>query len=528
MGVLLLLAIWRLAPPAHDEGGFVTARAIEHVLTIAADTRPAGQEDHHDVVRDYLAEQLESYGYDVHVQTAVALLHEREIVLKNVVGRKAGNGQSSRALLLMAHYDSVPWGPGAGDNAAAVAALLEVARVLATEQMRCDVIFLFTDGEEIGLLGARMFLIDDPAARDVGMVLNFDARGSSGPSVMFQTSSGNSALINLYARYDPHPVCSSISGDIYRMLPNDTDFTVFAQRPTIQGYNFAFIGDYQNYHRPSDDLAHLSTSSLRHHGMQALAMARALGQANWEAMPRRQDSVYFDVLALFVIRYPVSLAIPIAIGVAVAGIGAVFLASEGGNIRAPYLLLALLLVVVSSLISGGISWVVAQLVGTVSSGRQIDLLIGGYFVLAAVNTIATMRIFSGLRPIEAAAAGILIWCALNIAAAIYLPGGSYLAAWPTLAAAITLIVYHFRPRWRGSAIIAVALSAVTILTVAPIIYLSFLGLRLEGKVFLDFLGLELPTALFLVMVISLSMWLLALPILGRTGVSGAEEQYVSV
>jgi hypothetical protein len=373
-----------------------------------------------------------------------------------------------------------------------------------------------------------MFMIDDPDARDVGMVLNFDARGSSGPSVMFQASNGNSALINLYARYDPHPVCSSISGDIYQMLPNDTDFTVFAQRPTIQGYNFAFIGDYQNYHRPTDDLAHLSVSSLRHHGIQALAMARALGQANWEAMPRGQNSVFFDVLALFVVRYPVSLAIPIAIGAAVAGIGAVFLASERGSIRAPYLLLALLLIVAAAVISGGICWTVAQMVGPVSSGNQIDLLIGGYFVLAAFNTIATMRIFSGLRPIEAAAAGILTWCALSLAAAIYLPGGSYLAAWPTLAAAITLVVYRFRPRWRGSAIIAVALSAVTIFTLAPVIYLAFLGLRIDGKIFLDFLGLDLPTALFLVMVMSLAIWLLALPILGRTGVPAAEEIYASV
>jgi Zn-dependent M28 family amino/carboxypeptidase len=61
-----------------------------------------------------------------------------------------------------AHYDSVPGSPGADDNGSGVAALLELARVLAPHRFRRSVLLAAFDMEEIGLLGARALV---PALR---------------------------------------------------------------------------------------------------------------------------------------------------------------------------------------------------------------------------------------------------------------------------------------------------------------------------------------------------------------------------
>ena len=123
--------------------------------------------------------------------------------------------------MLCAHYDSVPEGPGASDDAAGVAVVLETLRALkAGPPLDRDVIALFTDGEESGCLGARVFVDEHPWAGDVGIVLNFDARGNSGPSIMFETSDGNGWLIRKYAQAAQQPLATSVSMDVYKIMPN--------------------------------------------------------------------------------------------------------------------------------------------------------------------------------------------------------------------------------------------------------------------------------------------------------------------
>ena len=85
-----------------------------------------------------------------------------------------------------------------------------------------DIIILINDGEEAGLYGADVFAAEHPWAEDVGVVLNFDARGNSGPSFMFETSDGNGWLIEQMARALPHPMASSLTIEVYRLMPNDT------------------------------------------------------------------------------------------------------------------------------------------------------------------------------------------------------------------------------------------------------------------------------------------------------------------
>lgn len=237
-------------------------------------------------------------------------------ILASVPGRSKDG-----AVLLAAHYDSVGAGPGASDDGAGVASLLEIARILKLEPPRQrPVALLFDDGEEPGLLGAQAFVKHNPLAHRLSAAINLEARGTSGPSLMFETSGRNAALARALAESLPHPVTSSVFASVYRELPNDTDLTVF-RRAGIAGVNFAFIGNEPHYHTPLDDLDHSSAASLQHEGGSALALARKL--ADGAPVAASSDAVFFDVLGFCMVEFPVGWMVPLlvvaALSLALAG-----------------------------------------------------------------------------------------------------------------------------------------------------------------------------------------------------------------
>ena len=253
--LLVVGLLTTVAPSPHPPEGpaeFSIDNAMGHVRSIAAEPHPVGSAADARV-REYLLDQLKKLGLEPEVQTANVLGRTVQNVIARVPGSQSAIRNRQSAILLVAHYDSVMYGPGAGDDSAAVGALLETARCLrAGPPLKRDLILLLTDGEEAGLLGARAFCADEsfafkenrvralppdtrsasplalhPAFDEVAVVLNFDARGASGPAIMFETGAGNLALIRHFAAAAPRPIANSLSYDVYKMLRNDTDFTVF-------------------------------------------------------------------------------------------------------------------------------------------------------------------------------------------------------------------------------------------------------------------------------------------------------------
>ena len=257
-------------------------------------------------VRERLLAELRSLGLEPEVQEAFACgAYWMCATVRNVLARLPGR-EPGQAVLLAAHYDSVPAGPGASDDGAGVAAALEVARALRHHPPRRPVILLLDDGEEAGLVGARAFAAGHRFMREVGAVVNLEARGTSGASLLFQTSGDDLWLALLAGRALPHPATSSLFAEVYRRLPNDTDLSVF--RPTgMPGLDFAFIGDAGRYHTALDDLAHLDRASLQHQGENALAAVRALADSRLEPRPPGRG-VFFDLLGLRVVAWPRSLS----------------------------------------------------------------------------------------------------------------------------------------------------------------------------------------------------------------------------
>jgi len=274
LGLVAFLAIWLQQPPAAlpataAAAEFSAERAFQHVEAIARSPRPIGSANHA-AARDYIFQQLRAFGLEPEIQKTTAVNSTAAplffaATIQNIVARKKG-ASDGRAVVLVAHYDSVSTGPGANDDGAGVATLLETARALSMsgQQLRNDVIFLFTDSEETGLLGARAFLAEHPWAKEVEVALNFEARGNGGPVIMFETSSQNGALIRALAKATSYPLANSLSYEIYKRLPNSTDMTVF-KTAGLPGMNFAYINGLTHYHTQLDNLENLDARTLQHH-----------------------------------------------------------------------------------------------------------------------------------------------------------------------------------------------------------------------------------------------------------------------
>lgn len=298
------------APVARESapnGEFAAGRAFEVLRRVLGDERPhpRGSEANR-AVRARIEAELRRLGLEPRVDRLTGCSGKFCADVENVVATIAGTSGKDEALLLACHYDSVPTGPGASDDGAGIATLLEVAHALVTGgAVERDVVLLFDDGEEAGMLGAEAFVRTSREFARIGAVINVEARGTEGPSMMFETKHVRLGGIRAMARALTRPVTSSLFGGVYERMPNDTDLTVFG-RAGVPGFNFAFIRGVERYHRRDDDLRHLSSQSLQHHGDNVLGMTRVFGRADTrlraaEGEPR---AVWFDVLSLFVVSWP--------------------------------------------------------------------------------------------------------------------------------------------------------------------------------------------------------------------------------
>ncbi len=287
---------------------FAAGRAHKHVEAIAQRPHPMGSPESQRV-RETLFERLEAIGLSPQIQSPKS---PDPPLPQNVLARLRGRGPAGRkTLMLSAHYDSVPEGPGASDNAAGVAVVLETLRALkAGPPLERDVIALFPDGEECGFHGSLLFVDEHPWAKEVGVVLNFDARGNSGPSIMFETSDANGWLIRQFAQVAPQPLATSLSMDVYKVLPNDTDLTIF-KNAGMGGLNFAFGAGLAYYHTAEDSPENLDQRTLQHQGENAVAIARHLAGLDLE-LTREDDVIYTSILSRTVLSYSKSWIVPLA------------------------------------------------------------------------------------------------------------------------------------------------------------------------------------------------------------------------
>ena len=349
-------------PAAASSGEFNTQRAIGRLQRILGDQRPHpvdSQAD--DAVRNRLIAELRAIGLQPQVHEAmdcsampgtrfVSCSHVRNVVAA-IPSLRAGPH-----VLLNAHYDSTPTGPGAGDDGLGVAVLLEIGAILRSEPPPRPITLLFNEGEEYGLNGAHAFVRTDPLAREVNSLINIDNRGVTGPALMHETSEPDAAAISIYASATRRPYATSISSDFARLIPNYTDGTVFKPAGwTLLDYGI--IGNETRYHSPGDTIAALDPDSVGHMGSEALAATRAMAAKAHPADVADGRTVFTDLAGRVLLRLPLAVAI---IGLALLLTVALVLAWRRAALGKP-LLMAAGMVVGGSLAAGFVSFVATLL-----------------------------------------------------------------------------------------------------------------------------------------------------------------------
>ncbi|MCY1067179.1 M28 family peptidase [Nannocystis sp. RBIL2] len=435
------LALVRSQPPAPagpdaPRENFSAARAREELVQLLGDERPhpVGSAAN-EAVRARLVARLRALGTEPEEQHGFACSSGGNCApVTNVIvwlpGQVAGP-----ALAITSHYDSVGAGPGAADDGHGVATALELLQILLPLPRRPPLALVFTDGEEAGLLGMRAFA-EHPRAGEIGVVLNLEARGTTGASSMFETSDGNSALIAAFAGAGANAL--SLSYEIYRRLPNDTDLTVLKEHG-LQGMNFAFIGGVLRYHTPRDDLAHLDLGSVQQQGEAVLATARNLLTADLPP-PAPHNAHYVDLLGLVLLRWPAWLDVPLAAAALLALLVTAVRRRRELSTRNVLLALAAPFVAVLAAVAAATVLLLAaealtRPLGTWCAATSTALL--GLATAAVAAALAVARpLVRRAGPLAQSLVTWSLWTGLGLFVAIQIPGAAILLLAPAVLAAL--------------------------------------------------------------------------------------------
>ena len=495
-GLAIGYAVRTPRPVAGDAatGVFSAERAMAHVRELSRAPRPTGSEGHERALI-YIMSRIAALGLEAHIQATTGIGTRYPVAgrVRNIAARIPGTRPSARgsAVLLVAHWDGVAAGPAAGDDASGVAVLLETLRAIRQGPLQAnDVIAVFTDSEESGLLGAAAFAREHAWAKDAAVILNFEARGTHGPSMMFETGAANYDVVSALRRARGARA-TSLSTAVYRLLPNDTDLSelLLLDRPAM---NFAFIGGVERYHTSEDDARHLSAGSLQHHGNQALDLTRHFaGQASQRSS--RGDAVFFDLPLVGIVLYPESWALPLALLTLAVCLAALLrVARRSGADHRLALLgagMVVLSVVIAAIAAAGVSALLDRIHASLPWGgtpqwRGIYAAALAFLTVAIVASAVAIATRGAREKTRAVEAGALIMLALvALVATLQLPGASFLFTWPVLLAAASALLTATSTRAVAARTGRWLATAVIVFILAPIIYLMVcvaLGLDMAG------------------------------------------------
>ncbi len=471
---------------------FSASRAKEHIQRIAGSPHPSGTPQAAQV-RSYVTGRLKEWGLSPEQQESTEVLPGQDSPhlagrVSNISATIPGRSPTGR-VFLVAHTDSVASGPGASDDGLGVGSLLEIGRQLtAGPKPRNDVVLLFTDAEEIGQLGARAFVRGiGRADRDRDVVINLDARGTSGRAVMFETGEHSSALVG--ALRGTPPVATSLSDEIYGLLPNITDFTHF-RAAGLTGLNFAVIGGSARYHGPEDDIDHVDLGSLQDMGTTALSATRELAAMDLNTVATAPEATWFNVGPLLV-HYPMGAVLPLALAALAALAAAAWYARRRRALRVRAAASAALTFPLVLVVTAGFGWVAWQALlffrpsyGLFHQGdpyRTGAAVTGLLLTAAAIAWLWLVLVRKRATALETTAA-IAAWLVLfALSSAVLLPGAAYVFTWPALFAAAGLSVAARLPEesaWRAAVLAVPALPGVVLLV--PLVVLLFPALGLAS------------------------------------------------
>lgn len=474
----VLFAYWMsLAPRPVSASSppelFSAERAHEHIAANCTEPQPAGSLNNDRACR-YIQDELERMGVENELVIRYVNTGGRTVARwRAVLGRIRGTAPT-KAFAVDAHFDSVPWGPGAADDFSGIAAMLESARALkAGPPLKNDVIFVFADQEEFNMGGAKAFQ-NHPWFQEVGVMLGLETRGSSGPALMFETSSNNGFVVREMARSRAGARANSTMYDFYKRMPFNSDFDHYKRH--VAGLNVAYVNNFDCYHTMLDNPDNISLGSLQHHGDYVLGLARHFGGIPLDDC-YAPDVTYFNTIGNHMIVYPISWGWPLAVitwifVVAVLGFG---FASR--RLRIGGTLLGLcstpLAILATSPLIGLVSYIFyLRFYETALYQNNVYAL--GFNLLAIAALCAFVALLRNrVQPREFLAGGVIWWTLALLAMQWWIPGGTHLAMIPALLGSLCLLALCAKQEASEKAVAwAVLLVIPAFMLVAPLLVMA--------------------------------------------------------
>lgn len=485
--LLVLVLCWLVirldvTPPAVDrhpaDTTFNVPNAISHLREITREPHSLGTAAN-DTVGNFIVSACTAIGLDVTVTPFQIVLPEFYGVLAaggtNIVATLPGSSSAGKKkILVMGHYDSEPNSLGAGDDGSACAAMLEAARALrAGAPLPVDVVFLFTDGEEDGLLGAEAFTEDPTRWKDIGLVLNFDGRGDRGRCMMFRTSKDNRWLIDEYARAPIHHLAGSLYSELFNLLPNNTDFTPFI-KTGIPGFDFAYAEGFTAYHNKTDNVDNIEHGTIQEQGDDMLGTIRHFARLDLDNPTKPGGHpTYFNLIGEILIHYPPSVNFVLLLLVNALVLFALVSGIYKNQIRLSHAALGLLIFLVTLIVLYFLArWTLDAIraVWPLYIGYYPNVYNGYYFYLALAAEALGVFSLLYLWPLRRRQMSSLFIAVLVIATILldfawcFIPAGTYFLCFPLLGGAAAF-------PYLDKSLVARMLSALfPILFLAPLVY----------------------------------------------------------
>jgi len=493
--VVTIFWSYRSLVPNNGKDGKVAAtafsvdRALEQVKAISQEPHGVGFSGHAKV-RAHIIGELRAMGLETSVQEGYAASKRGSFSKAiNILARIKGTEQG-KALLLLTHYDSSPHSSfGASDAGSGVATILEGVRAFLAQGKKCknDIIILISDAEELGLNGANLFVNRHPWAKEVGLVVNFEARGSGGPSYMLiETNGGNSRMVEQFAKANPeYPVTNSLAYSIYKMLPNDTDLTVFREDGDIEGFNLAFIDDHFDYHTALDNYGRLDRTSLAHQGSYLMPLLQYFGNADLSLTKSSEDHVYFNMPIFKLVFYPFAWIWPMLIAAVVFFVVLLIIGFRKGILKSKAVLLGCIPffgALIGNGVAGYLSWPALQWWYPEFQDMLHGFTYNGHTYILNMSFFALAVCFWGYAWYKKVSvpnllvAPIFTWLVICTLMALYIKGGSFFVI-PTfgLLGALWVTIHQEKP----SPYVLLFLALPALLIYAPFIKMFPVGLGLK-------------------------------------------------
>ncbi len=510
--IIITSILWSLSdtsPSNNDieklkkETLFSIDNALHHLKNISQKPHFTGSSEHKEV-QQYIVNELARIGLKPTIKRQVAYNKKWKAATttENIVTKIKGRSKKN-ALLLLTHYDSHPHSSkGASDAGSGVVTILEGIRAFLSKnkEFNNDIIIVFTDAEELGLLGAQSFVDNHPWASQIKLILNFEARGSGGSSIMLMETNGkNKKLFEEFRKANVNfPISNSLLYSIYKILPNDTDLTVFREHKDINGFNFAFIGDHFDYHTEQDSYERLDRKSLIHQADYLMNSLNYFANSDISNLNSDEDLIFVNFPFIKMISYSYKWIFPLLLFSIFLFAIAYFLGVRKQIISIHNSVFGLVPFLISLLASSGISFLLWQLLLFIHPGYT-DMLHGftynGYIYMCAFTALTLWVLykvysyFTYIKPTDLFIAPITFGILLNVLVTSYLPGATFLII-PVLIAIIILLISLFL-KIKQQPLIYATLSIPSIYILAPLIKLFPIGLGLKtlfiSSIFITFL-----------------------------------------